>query len=499
MQMLSFLNPLSDSADEDSKGRPRSALNELHDAALWNDTNKIKQLLRSGRAHVNEYEQAQRSLPSAAAAHGRLRHYRLETALMWAAGEGHVEASQVLIEHGAKISCKDANGRTALEVARRQGHTLLVEMLSEEERKQKVSRLSQPLQCGVLSSWSPLSLPFLIVGSRKAAISKACRAETQERAKIETVYKMNAAEKAVQGMVWSTAAVLLATGVHTWLSPLPYVLLPSPLHLPGSSLLFDCQYPAFFIWYAATKPFVCHPGYSPSEEDLTQMSMVQLNGVARIVLGVALLLPRWSALSLGLGLFAWLPNYQALQMPAVGMILGVICSMGILHTALAYRLESRQHLWAHLQLTIKLVCCAFLLVLGIIGAIFPAFTASAIYRVGVRLTVLSELQMACFSLLAPLGISVWLIAHQLDRTRHGATASAAHSQHVSSNCNDRSELESFIAAMFVSALLCFGSIVALVFMAMFALFVRVHKICLKEYQKLKSQLFEKKSASDELV
>lgn len=46
------------------------------------------------------------------------------------------------------------------------------------------------------------------------------------------------------------------------------------------------------------------------------MSMVQLNGVARIVLGVALLLPRWSALSLGLGLFAWLPNYQALQVYA---------------------------------------------------------------------------------------------------------------------------------------------------------------------------------------
>ena len=60
---------------------------------------------------------------------------------MWAAQEGHVETCQILFEFGAKAGVKDENGRTALDIARRQGHEAVADMIAEADARQKVRRL----------------------------------------------------------------------------------------------------------------------------------------------------------------------------------------------------------------------------------------------------------------------------------------------------------------------------------------------------------------------
>ena len=52
------------------------------------------------------------------------------TALMFAAGEGLAEVVHVLLEHKADRTLKDVDGDTALDFARKNGHTLVVRILS---------------------------------------------------------------------------------------------------------------------------------------------------------------------------------------------------------------------------------------------------------------------------------------------------------------------------------------------------------------------------------
>ena len=59
---------------------------------------------------------------------------------MWAAQEGHIETCQILIEFGAKAGVKDENGRTALDIAKRQGHEAVAEMIADADARQKVRR-----------------------------------------------------------------------------------------------------------------------------------------------------------------------------------------------------------------------------------------------------------------------------------------------------------------------------------------------------------------------
>lgn len=74
---------------------------------------------------------------------GMHRHSRVqdtqETALMWAAQEGHLETVQLLLDNGAKTAIKDAMGHTALDMARRNDHSHIVDILMEEDRRLKAS------------------------------------------------------------------------------------------------------------------------------------------------------------------------------------------------------------------------------------------------------------------------------------------------------------------------------------------------------------------------
>jgi ankyrin repeat protein len=52
------------------------------------------------------------------------------TALMWAAGQGQVEATQLLLARGARTDAKDDRGMTALDIARQAGHAIVVQALA---------------------------------------------------------------------------------------------------------------------------------------------------------------------------------------------------------------------------------------------------------------------------------------------------------------------------------------------------------------------------------
>eukprot|EP00966_Prymnesium_polylepis_P200107 4637310-Prymnesium_polylepis.1 len=131
MQMLAFFNPLTSPPDEEDEeegarpvprrgAQPQRPHNGLHDAALWNNTSKMKKYLDSGAATVNDFAIGTQ-----------------QTALMWAAQEGHAEAVQLLLSYGARPSVKDETGRTALEIAKRQNHGMVENILIEEEKRLK--------------------------------------------------------------------------------------------------------------------------------------------------------------------------------------------------------------------------------------------------------------------------------------------------------------------------------------------------------------------------
>jgi uncharacterized protein len=52
------------------------------------------------------------------------------TALMWAAGYGHVEVLRMLLEAGARPELRDNRGKTASMIAREEGHPGAAEMLA---------------------------------------------------------------------------------------------------------------------------------------------------------------------------------------------------------------------------------------------------------------------------------------------------------------------------------------------------------------------------------
>ena len=90
--------------------------NTLHDAALWGNVKMVTRILESGRIDVNQTTSTK------------------ETALMWAAQEGHFEVVELLLARGARADLRDERGRTASDMARRQGH---VDVLAELEAARK--------------------------------------------------------------------------------------------------------------------------------------------------------------------------------------------------------------------------------------------------------------------------------------------------------------------------------------------------------------------------
>ena len=66
----------------------------------------------------------------AAASRSTHRYEHGLTALMWAAGQGQVEAVKVLLARGASVELRDDRGLTAKEIARQAGHGPVVEVLS---------------------------------------------------------------------------------------------------------------------------------------------------------------------------------------------------------------------------------------------------------------------------------------------------------------------------------------------------------------------------------
>lgn len=51
------------------------------------------------------------------------------TALMFAAAEGQIRVVEILLAHGADAALKDADGETALDFARQNGHTAVIRLL----------------------------------------------------------------------------------------------------------------------------------------------------------------------------------------------------------------------------------------------------------------------------------------------------------------------------------------------------------------------------------
>eukprot|EP00966_Prymnesium_polylepis_P134740 3114145-Prymnesium_polylepis.1 len=93
-------NPLDEL--EDAGAVPDAA---LHDAALWGNLKAVRRVLDSGRTDINEVN-----------ANG-------ETALMWAAQQGHYDVVQLLIERGARLDQQNETGQSAVDMAKR-GHHL---------------------------------------------------------------------------------------------------------------------------------------------------------------------------------------------------------------------------------------------------------------------------------------------------------------------------------------------------------------------------------------
>lgn len=51
------------------------------------------------------------------------------TALMWAAGNGHITIVALLLSYGARVNIQDAKGKTALDYARKSGHADIIKIL----------------------------------------------------------------------------------------------------------------------------------------------------------------------------------------------------------------------------------------------------------------------------------------------------------------------------------------------------------------------------------
>ncbi len=58
-------------------------------------------------------------------------NWHAQTALIWAAAEGHADVVRVLLEGGADVNAATARGNTALHAATRRGWTQIIELLAE--------------------------------------------------------------------------------------------------------------------------------------------------------------------------------------------------------------------------------------------------------------------------------------------------------------------------------------------------------------------------------
>lgn len=61
---------------------------------------------------------------------------RGDTALIVAAGRGHVDIVRILLDAGAKVNAKNRDGTTALMAAERWGNTEIIEMLKQAGAKE---------------------------------------------------------------------------------------------------------------------------------------------------------------------------------------------------------------------------------------------------------------------------------------------------------------------------------------------------------------------------
>jgi ankyrin repeat protein len=87
----------------------------LHQAAATGDMKQLQDLISGQKVSVNEHD-----------------HF-CWTALMYAASNGQKEAVRFLIAKGADVNAGNFSGRTAKMMARQNGHTEIVDMLTEAQ------------------------------------------------------------------------------------------------------------------------------------------------------------------------------------------------------------------------------------------------------------------------------------------------------------------------------------------------------------------------------
>lgn len=107
----------TDTVPTDAEVVAAETLNGDHlcDAALAGDLQTVRQLLEAGTPIDYPDSSNQR------------------TPLIKAAMKGHTEVVRMLLDHGAMPSCKDSAGRTALDWAKRHGHTSTAEVIRDPQ------------------------------------------------------------------------------------------------------------------------------------------------------------------------------------------------------------------------------------------------------------------------------------------------------------------------------------------------------------------------------
>uniref|UniRef100_A0A7S3QTA9 Uncharacterized protein n=1 Tax=Dunaliella tertiolecta TaxID=3047 RepID=A0A7S3QTA9_DUNTE len=128
----SYSSMLCHSKDEDADNQSTAPKN-IHEAAERGNTGFIVRLIeRSLDFNINQKDNLGR------------------TALHWAAELNRVQAAEALLDYGIDITIPESNGRTAVHLAARAGHTDMLQTIMEGiSQEQKEAMINQPDQFGI--------------------------------------------------------------------------------------------------------------------------------------------------------------------------------------------------------------------------------------------------------------------------------------------------------------------------------------------------------------